>query len=132
MIALMKAKAHNEVIGRDQEDRLGLGTYLQDAYAPHIQEVASLGLRNANERGSRGALGKLLCRFLCQPLSEVDVSARREAWMSSFNQKQQVLTTDHAAPYDYLVLAMGTSSSDFGHDAWQRWAPGLKYLMSKE
>jgi NADH dehydrogenase FAD-containing subunit len=46
--------------------------------------------------------------------------------MSSFEQKQQVLTTDHAAPYDYLVLATGTSSSDFGHDAWQRWAPGLK------
>ena len=39
----------NEVIGRDQEDRLGLGTYLEDAYAAHIQEVASLGLRNADE-----------------------------------------------------------------------------------
>ncbi len=49
--------------------------------------------------------------------------------MSSFEQKQQVLTTDHAVPYDYLVLATGTSSNYFGHDAWQRWAPGLKSLQ---
>ncbi len=40
--------------------------------------------------------------------------------MSSFEQKQQVLTTDHAVPYDYLVLATGTSSNYFGHDAWRR------------
>ena len=49
--------------------------------------------------------------------------------MSSFEQKQQVLTTDHAVPYDHLVLATGTSSNYFGHDAWQRWAPGLKSLQ---
>ncbi len=49
--------------------------------------------------------------------------------MSSFEQKQQVLTTDHAVPYDYLVLATGTSSNYFGHDAWQRWAPSLKSLQ---
>src|SRR5215469_12042177 len=31
------------------EDRLGLGTYLQDAYAPHIQQVVSPDLRHADE-----------------------------------------------------------------------------------
>src|SRR5260221_5451102 len=44
----------NEVIGRDQEDRLGLGTYLEDAYARHIQEVVSPGLRNADEHRVAG------------------------------------------------------------------------------
>src|SRR5258708_33437565 len=39
----------NEMIGREQEDRLGLGTYLEDAYARHSQEVVSPGLRNADE-----------------------------------------------------------------------------------
>ena len=33
--------------------------------------------------------------------------------MSCFEQKQQVLTTDHAVQPDYLVLATGTSSNDF-------------------
>ncbi len=44
-------------------------------------------------------------------------------------QGQRVLTTDHDVPYDYLVLATGASSNYFGHEAWQRWAPGLKSLQ---
>lgn len=44
-------------------------------------------------------------------------------------QKQLVLTTDQAIPYDYLVLATGASSNYFGHDAWQQWALGLKSLQ---
>lgn len=44
-------------------------------------------------------------------------------------QEQLVLTTDHAVPYDYLVLATGASSNYFGHEAWQQWACGLKSLQ---
>src|SRR5436305_11327396 len=36
------------------EERLGLYAYLKDAHAPHIEPVASLGLRNADERGIAG------------------------------------------------------------------------------
>jgi NADH dehydrogenase len=43
-------------------------------------------------------------------------------------QQQVVLIANHAVPYDYLVLATG-ASSNFGHDAWRRWAPGLKSLQ---
>jgi NADH dehydrogenase len=32
------------------------------------------------------------------------------------------------APYDYLVLATGARHSYFGHDEWERFAPGLKTL----
>ena len=31
-------------------------------------------------------------------------------------------------PYDYLVLATGATHSYFGHDEWQKFAPGLKTL----
>ncbi|HET9999330.1 MAG TPA: NAD(P)/FAD-dependent oxidoreductase [Ktedonobacteraceae bacterium] len=44
-------------------------------------------------------------------------------------EKQLVLTTDQAVPYDYLVLATGASSNYFGHDEWQRLAPSLKSLQ---
>ena len=28
--------------------------------------------------------------------------------------------------YDFLIVATGSQSSYYGHDAWQQWAPGLK------
>ncbi len=31
-------------------------------------------------------------------------------------------------PYDYLVLGTGAGSSYFGHDDWERYAPGLKTI----
>jgi NADH:quinone reductase (non-electrogenic) len=38
-----------------------------------------------------------------------------------------VLLADGAAlAYDSLILAAGSQTSYFGHDAWQEWAPGLK------
>jgi NADH dehydrogenase len=38
-----------------------------------------------------------------------------------------VLARDNATQtYDYLVIATGSVFSYFGHDEWQRWAPGLK------
>jgi NADH dehydrogenase len=32
----------------------------------------------------------------------------------------------HRVPYDYLLLAPGAVDNYFGHDAWQRFAPGMK------
>ncbi len=39
-----------------------------------------------------------------------------------------VLLGKRAVPYDTLVLATGAEHSYFGHDAWERFAPGLKTL----
>ena len=40
-----------------------------------------------------------------------------------------VRTTDgHALPYDHLIVAAGATHSYFGHDEWERFAPGLKTL----
>jgi len=37
-----------------------------------------------------------------------------------------VYAGDTAVPYDYLILAPGAVDNYFGHDAWHRFAPGMK------
>src|SRR3954468_15864285 len=41
-------------------------------------------------------------------------------------QKQIVLEDGSALAYDYLVVASGAVNHYFGHDEWERFAPGLK------
>lgn len=41
---------------------------------------------------------------------------------------KRVLLDQGELAYDYLVLAMGGVTSYFGHDEWQKFAPGLKSL----
>ena len=41
---------------------------------------------------------------------------------------RQVITEDLVVPYDFLILATGARHSYFGHDDWERFAPGLKNL----
>lgn len=41
-------------------------------------------------------------------------------------ERQLVLLKDRTVPYDYLVLATGSSYTYFGHDQWSQYAPGLK------
>jgi NADH dehydrogenase len=42
--------------------------------------------------------------------------------------KQVVLLNGDRIGYDYLVLAVGTNHSYFGHDEWEKFAPGLKTI----
>ena len=39
-----------------------------------------------------------------------------------------MLLGDEPVPYDYLILAPGSSHSYFGHDEWAPLAPGLKWI----
>jgi NADH dehydrogenase len=41
---------------------------------------------------------------------------------------RQVILGKTTLPYDYLVLALGSCTSYFGHPEWERFAPGLKTL----
>ncbi|HWP12180.1 MAG TPA: NAD(P)/FAD-dependent oxidoreductase [Ramlibacter sp.] len=43
-------------------------------------------------------------------------------------QRRQVLLDGSALPYDHLIVACGAAHSYFGHDEWERHAPGLKTL----
>jgi NADH dehydrogenase len=47
-------------------------------------------------------------------VTDIDVNGRR------------VLLEDGELSYDYLVLASGSTHAYFGHDEWERFAPGLK------
>ncbi|HTY41020.1 MAG TPA: NAD(P)/FAD-dependent oxidoreductase [Thermoanaerobaculia bacterium] len=42
--------------------------------------------------------------------------------------RREVLLADGALPYDFLILAAGAGHAYFGHDAWEKDAPGLKTL----
>ena len=42
--------------------------------------------------------------------------------------KRQVFLQTKALQYDYLVLALGSCTSYFGHPEWEQFAPGLKTL----
>jgi NADH dehydrogenase len=41
---------------------------------------------------------------------------------------KKLILADDAIPYDYLVLATGATHSYFGHDEWEKDAPGLKRI----
>jgi NADH dehydrogenase len=42
--------------------------------------------------------------------------------------RRAVMLRERSLPYDYLVLATGSTHSYFGHDDWQPFAPGLKSI----
>jgi NADH:ubiquinone reductase (H+-translocating) len=41
---------------------------------------------------------------------------------------KRVITSDGEIDYDYLIIAAGARHSYFGHDKWEKFAPGLKNL----
>jgi NADH:quinone reductase (non-electrogenic) len=88
-------------------------------FQPLLYQVAMAGLAPGEIAVPiRAVLGRQQnARVLLADVTQVNVAAR------------QVISRE-AAPldYDYLVIASGAESSYFGHDDWQRVAPGLKDL----
>ena len=41
---------------------------------------------------------------------------------------KRVITKDGEIDYDYLIIAAGARHSYFGHEKWEKFAPGLKNL----
>lgn len=42
--------------------------------------------------------------------------------------RRRILLRDFSLPFDYLILAVGAGHSYFGHNEWEKFAPGLKTL----
>ena len=42
--------------------------------------------------------------------------------------RREVVLEDRRVPYDHLVVATGARHAYFGHDEWERYAPGLKKI----
>ena len=87
-------------------------------FQPLLYQVATAALSPADIAAPvRAILSK--CKNVEVDLAEVesvDVKARK------------VRTKDRVFDYDYLILATGARHSYFGHDEWEKLAPGLKSL----
>jgi NADH dehydrogenase len=87
-------------------------------FQPLLYQVATAALSPADIAAPvRAVLSK--CRNVEVILAEVqsvDVDAKK------------VKTADLDIDYDYLILATGARHSYFGHDEWEKLAPGLKSL----
>jgi NADH dehydrogenase len=87
-------------------------------FQPLLYEVATAALSPADIAAPiRGILGR--CKnteVILAEVKSVDVAAKT------------VDLGDQRISYDYLILATGSRHSYFGHDEWEKLAPGLKSL----
>ena len=88
-------------------------------FQPLLYQVATAGLSPAD---------------IAQPIRHILKEAKNiEVVMAEVDRidttlKQVHTTKDLIVPYDYLIVAAGARHSYFGHDEWERFAPGLKNL----
>jgi NADH:ubiquinone reductase (H+-translocating) len=86
-------------------------------FQPLLYQVAT-GSLSAGEIAApiRGVLGRQKnTRVWLGEVEDIDPAAKR------------VLLADGASlEYDFLIVAAGSRTSYYGHDEWQKWAPGLK------
>ncbi len=87
-------------------------------FQPLLYQVATAALSPADIAAPvRGILGKYEnIEVILAEVQAVDVAGRT------------VQTADRETPYDYLIVATGARHSYFGHDEWEKFAPGLKSL----
>ncbi len=87
-------------------------------FQPLLYQVATAALSPADIAAPvRAILSK--CRNIEVILAEVE---------SVDVESRKVKTDDMAFDYDFLILATGARHSYFGHDEWEKLAPGLKSL----
>src|ERR1044071_7336093 len=87
-------------------------------FQPLLYQVATAALSPADIAAPvRGILGRYEnIEVILAEAQAVDVQAR------------VVRTSEREIKYDYLILATGARHSYFGHDEWEKLAPGLKSL----
>jgi NADH dehydrogenase len=104
-------------------DKTEVEVTLVDAYNHHcfqplLYQVATAALSPADVAWPIRAIlrAQQNVRVIMARATAIDVQARR------------VHTTEIDLPYDYLLLATGSTHSYFGHDDWAPFAPGLKHI----
>jgi NADH dehydrogenase len=87
-------------------------------FQPLLYQVATGSLSPANiAEPLRNILKKQRnTRVLLAEATDIDV------------EKREVMLSDGRVPYDTLVVATGSSHQYFGHDEWEKFAPGLKTI----
>ena len=87
-------------------------------FQPLLYQVAMAGLSPADIASPiRGILAEdKHVRVVMGEVDRVDLEGRR------------VHVGGDAIPYDFLIVAVGAKTSFFGHDDWEKYAPGLKRI----
>src|SRR5690349_23386421 len=70
---------------------------------------------------------------IAQPIRSIlsnrsDMTVLLERVVNFDLNKRQVILERGALDYDYLILALGSCTSYFGHPEWEKFAPGLKTI----
>ncbi|MBV7259613.1 NAD(P)/FAD-dependent oxidoreductase [Erythrobacter crassostreae] len=116
--------------GRKQHDIILVDQNLSHIWKPLLHEVAAGSLdANLDEVGYRGHCYKWGYRFFQGSLSGIDRGERTISLAPVHDDKGNEVIAGHTIRYDYLVLAVGSISNDFG-------VPGVKehciYLDSRD
>ena len=92
--------------------------YNHHCFQPLLYQVATAALSPADVAWPIRAIVRAQknVRVIMARVTGIDVQTRR------------VHTSEIDLPYDYLVLATGSTHSYFGHDDWAPFAPGLKHI----
>ena len=87
-------------------------------FQPLLYQVATAGLSPADISAPiRSILKKQAnTRVLMAEVTGIDTG------------EQRVIAGEISIPYDYLIVATGARHSYFGHDEWEKYAPGLKSI----
>jgi|SRR5579862_2739308 len=86
-------------------------------FQPLLYQVATAGL-------SPGEIAAPIRSILRSKNTEVLM-----AEVTGFDLERKIVETpDLQVPYDYLIVAAGARHSYFGHDEWEKLAPGLKTI----
>src|SRR5881392_2542 len=111
-----------------------------------LEAAKKLGRENVRvtviDRTNYHLFQPLLYQVATAALSPADIAAPVRAVLSKYKNVEVILaevqsvdieakkikTADMEIGYDYLILATGSRRSYFGHDEWEKLAPGLKSL----
>src|SRR5881392_3709530 len=111
-----------------------------------LEAAKKLGRENVRvtviDRTNYHLFQPLLYQVATAALSPADIAAPVRAVLSKYKNVEVILaevqsvdvdakkikTTDTEITYDFLILATGARHSYFGHNEWERLAPGLKSL----
>ena len=87
-------------------------------FQPLLYQVATAGLSPADIAAP--------IRNILRRQRDVDVMMAEVTGVDKENRR--VLMGDRTLEYDYLILATGARDGYFGHDEWEKYAPGLKSI----
>jgi NADH:ubiquinone reductase (H+-translocating) len=107
-----------KTLGRADVDLTVVDRRNYHLFQPLLYQVATAGLSPAQiATPIRRILGRRPnTTILMDRVVDVDLDAN------------EVVTTKHRLPFDYLIVATGARHAYFGHDEWEEYAPGLKKI----